>query len=162
MLSLRRVLTVALLITLLSSVAPPTHTLAQGSRLMVVYYVPWDARSWHALEANADALDIVAAQWVSVDPCGGIATTDDQTLKRFARERGIALFPSLVTFSGWLNHRLLTEPDVRERLLASLVDYVIIEDYDGFDLDLEGVEPADRAAYTSFVASLSIMLHERG
>ncbi|MFN0070254.1 MAG: glycosyl hydrolase family 18 protein [Chloroflexota bacterium] len=162
MLSLRRGLAVALIIHLLFSLGLPTNSVAQGSRLMMGYYVPWDARSWHALEANADVLDIVSAQWVSVDPCGGIATTDDQTLKRFARERGIALFPSLVTFSGWLNHRLLTEPDVRERLLASLVDYVITEDYDGFDLDLEGVEPADRAAYTSFVASLSTMLHERG
>ena len=36
------------------------------------------------------------------------------------------------------------------------------EGYDGFDLDLEGVEPQDRAAYTAFVAGLGAALRERG
>ena len=35
-----------------------------------------------------------------------------QTLKQFARANGIRIFPSLLTLSGWLNHRLLTEETV--------------------------------------------------
>jgi spore germination protein len=135
---------------------------APTGRLVVAYYVSEDARSWQALEANPGSIDIVAAQWMSVNPCGGISTHDDQTLKQFARGRGISVFPTLVTFSGALNHRLLTEPDVRAHFLHEIVDYVMSEDYEGFDLDLEGVEPADRDAYTSFVESLASMLHERG
>ena len=80
--------------------------------MMVAYYVPWDARSWQAFEANPGSVDIVAAQWMSVDPCGGISSQDDQTLKQFARDRGISVFPTLVTFSGWLDHRLLADPDL--------------------------------------------------
>lgn len=136
--------------------------LAQNGPLVVAYYVSWDPRSWHALEANADAIDVVAAQWVTVDPCGGIGSRDDQTLKQFARARGISVFPSLVTFSGWLNHRLLTDPEIRSRVLEELVAYVVAEDYEGFDLDLEGVLPEDRAAYTSFVQELGERLRVHG
>jgi hypothetical protein len=46
---------------------------------------------------------------VTIDACGGVGSSDDQTLKRFARSRGILVLPSLVTFSGWLNHRILTD-----------------------------------------------------
>src|SRR5205823_1595270 len=35
------------------------------------------------------------------------------------------------------------------------------EGYDGFDLDLEAVEPQDRSAYSAFVAALGAALHER-
>jgi spore germination protein YaaH len=150
------------LLTVALAIPHSASSAAPDQRTVVAYYVPWDSRSWYALEANPGAIDLVAAQWMSVDPCGGISSQDDQTLKQFARGRGISVFPTLVTFSGWLNHRLLTEPDIRERLLRAIVDYVVAEDYEGFDLDLEGVEPGDRAAYTAFVESLASALHERG
>src|SRR6266516_6546066 len=38
-------------------------------RLLVGYYVPYDSTSWVSLQAHADQLDIVAAQWVTIDGC---------------------------------------------------------------------------------------------
>jgi spore germination protein YaaH len=70
--------------------------------------------------------------------------------------------PSLLTLSGWLNHRLLTEPTVTAHSIEQIVAYVMAENYDGFDLDLEAVDAEDRAAYTDFVAGLGTALHERG
>src|SRR4051794_20401283 len=53
-----------------SAAVPP----ARGpERLMLGYYVPYDATSWASLAAHADALDVVAAQWVTVDACGNLA-----------------------------------------------------------------------------------------
>jgi spore germination protein YaaH len=131
-------------------------------RQLLGYYVPYDAASWTSLQAHADALDVVAAQWVTVDACGGLSSTDDQTLKQFAAEHGVQVVPSLLTLSGWLNHRLLTESDVSDRLTEEIVSYVLAEDYAGFDLDLEGVDAADRDALSSFVARLAQALHEHG
>jgi spore germination protein YaaH len=99
---------------------------------------------------------------VTIDACGRLTASDDQTLKRFARSRGIKVLPSLGTFSGWLNHRLLTDDETSTRALAEIVDYVVGEGHDGLDLDLEGVQPDDRAAYTAFVARLGAALRERG
>jgi len=46
--------------------------------------------------------------------------------------------------------------------LDQIVSYTVAEDYDGFDLDLEGVDPADRDALTAFVASAGDALHANG
>ena len=132
------------------------------TRRVLAYYVPDDPASWASLEAHAGSIDIVAVQWVTVDACGRLASSDNQTLKRFARSRGIRVFPSLLTLSGWLNHRILADGEASARAIAQIVDYVAAEGYDGFDLDLEAVRPDDRAAYTAFVARLGVALRDRG
>jgi len=135
---------------------------AQQPRLMLGYYVPYDATSWQSLVQHADALDIVAAQWVSIDACGNISSTDDQTLKQLAHARNLQVVPSLFTLSGWLNHQLLSDDDTSGHSIEQIVAYVLAEDYDGFDLDLEGIEAADRDAYSAFVARLADALHNQG
>jgi spore germination protein YaaH len=129
--------------------------------MVLGYYVPYDATSWASLEAHPEQLDIVAAQWASIDPCGGISARDDQTLKQFARAHGLRVVPSLFTVSGWLNHRLLTDDDTRAAALQNIVSYTVDEAYDGFDLDLEGIDPDDRSAYSTFVGDLAVELHSR-
>ncbi len=74
----------------------------------------------------------------------------------------MAVYPSLFTASGTLNHALLTDEGVAEHAIDQIVGYVQDEDYPGFDLDFEGVQSADRDSYTAFVASLSSALHGLG
>src|SRR5919197_5148 len=124
------------------------------------YYVPYDPSSWASLQEHARAIDAVGAQWVTIDACGNLASRDDQTLKQFARANGIAVFPSLLTGSGWLNHQLLSDGAVAAHAIDQIVEYVTSDGYDGLDLDLEAVEPRDRPAYTAFVAALGAALHE--
>jgi spore germination protein YaaH len=131
-------------------------------RQVLGYYVPYDPTSWASLEANAGSIDVVAVQWVTIDGCGRLTSDDDQTLKQFAQARGIKVVPSLLTLSGWLNHRVLTDPETSDRALTEIVEYVVAEEYDGFDLDLEAVRPDDRAAYARFVERLANALRERG
>jgi len=131
-----------------------------AQRIMLGYYVPYDTTSWASLQAHADDLDVVAAQWVTVDPCGNLGSTDDQTLKDFARGKNIHVLPSLFTLSAWLNHRLLTDEETSDHFLDQIVSYTVGEDYAGFDLDLEGVDPADRDALSAFVARAADALHE--
>jgi spore germination protein YaaH len=126
------------------------------------YYVPYDPTSWASLEAHIDQLDVVAAQWTTIDACGGLSSRDDQTLKQFAHDHGVKIEPSLYTASGWLDHRVLTDDAARAAAIENIVGYSVDEDYDGFDLDLEGIDPPDRDALTSFVTELSARLHGEG
>lgn len=146
------------------TVPPPTPSpaaAAEAKRIFLGYYVPYDSSSWVTLEAHADSIDYVVAQWTTVDACGNIGSRDDRTLIAFARARGIKVLPSLFTSSAWLNHRLLTEEAVTSRAIQQLVDYVIAEGYAGLDVDLEDVSASDRTAYTTFVARLSTALHQK-
>lgn len=144
---------------------PPTATATprpQTARVFLGYYVPYDPSSWLSLETQADLIDYVAPQWVSVDACGNIASQDDLTLVRFAKSRGIRVLPSLFTTSGWTNHRVLTDQATTARVVGQLVDYIVSEGYDGLDIDLEGVQAGDRQALTAFVATISKELRSRG
>jgi len=139
-----------------------TRTGLPGSGLVLGYYVPYDPTSWASLQAHPDQLDIVAAQWATIDACGGLNTHDDQTLKQFAHDHGLRMEPSLFTASAWLDHRVLTDEAARAAAIQNVVQYTLDEGYDGFDLDLEGISASDRDALTAFVTDLGASLHEQG
>lgn len=144
---------------------PPPSPTAGGSptkRTVLGYYVPYDPTSWESFKAHAAELDYVAAQWVTVDPCGNLGSRDDRTLIAYAGVRGVKVLPSLLTSSGWLNHRLLTDPATTDRFLSQIVSYVVEMGYPGFDLDLEGINAEDRDAFSRFVPRLAEALHQRG
>ena len=135
---------------------------ANQGRVVLAYYVPYDGSSWASLAAQADKIDYVAAQWMSIDACGNIGSQDDMTLVQFARSRGIKILPSLLTSSGSPNHELLTDEASAANAIQQITNYIVNEGYDGLDLDLEGVPAEDRRALTSFVARLSQSLHGQG
>ena len=88
--NLRFGLAVALALVSLVLPEPGQHgALArEGQAKVVLGYVPYDGASWASLERHAQTLDIVAAQWVTIDACGNVGSHDDQTLKQFARDAG--------------------------------------------------------------------------
>lgn len=143
-----------------TGVATPAQ--APAPPLLLGYYVPYDASSWHSFQEHAGQVDVVAPQWVSLDACGGLSSQDDLTLVQFARARGVKVLPTLFTISGWANHALLTTPNSVSKAQQQIVNYVVEEGYDGIDLDLEGVDANDRQAFTDFVAALGAQLHSKG
>ena len=129
-------------------------------RLVLAYYVPYDPSSWASLAEHIDHLDMIAAQWVTIDACGNVASRDDQTLKQLAQLHNVKVLPSLLTLLGWLNHQLLADDDTAAHAVEQIVGYTLAEGYDGFDLDLEGVDAADRPLLTRFVSWLGQALHD--
>jgi spore germination protein YaaH len=151
----------AAVLALSSRTSAPAHAATEHA-LVLGYYVPYDATSWASLQAHPEQLDVLAGQWVSIDACGGLSSRDDQTLKQFAHAHGLKVEPSLFTLSAGLNHLLLTDAATRAIALQNIVDYTVGEDYDGFDIDLENVDPDDRDAFSAFVGDLAAALHEQG
>lgn len=133
-----------------------------GHHLVLGYYVPYDGTSWASLQAHADQLDIVAMQWVDLDACGNLTSRDDQTLNTFARSHGLTIVPSLFTVSGWLNHQVLNDEQTASTAVQNIVAYTLAEGYQGFDLDLEGVDAGDRDALSAFVGTAADALHAEG
>ncbi len=143
----------------------PSSSSATGSptkRVVLSYYVPYDATSWASFQAEAANLTYVDAQWVTVDACGNVGSRDDRTLIAYANEYGVKVLPSLLTSSGWLDHRLLTDPSASDHFMNEIVSYVVEMGYPGFDLDMEGIDAGDRDAYSAFVAKLADALHGHG
>ncbi|MCL5744183.1 MAG: glycosyl hydrolase family 18 protein, partial [Acidobacteria bacterium] len=143
--------------------APSANQGTGGStkRVVLGYYVPYDPTSWASFQAHAADLDYVDAQWVTVDGCGNLGSRDDRTLIAFAGQHGVKVLPSLLTSSGWLNHRLLTDPATTDHFVKQIVSYVVDMGYPGIDLDMEGINAEDRDAYSALVAAVADALHQR-
>ena len=145
-----------------SAPVPAAATIgASKKRVVLGYYVPYDATSWASFQVQASGLDYVGAQWVTVDPCGNIGSRDDRTLISYAGQNGVKVLPSLLTSTGWLNHRLLTDPSTADRFISQIVSYVTEMGYPGIDLDLEGIDAEDRDAFSSLVSKVADALHKR-
>jgi spore germination protein YaaH len=59
-------------------------------------------------------------------------------------------------------HTILTSPAMRGAWLRTITNLAVQYGYDGVDVDFEAGDPADRAAYTSFVTELAARLHNIG
>src|SRR3954453_18839813 len=116
----RRLFALILLLAVLALDLVAQPAAAAPGRRVLGYYVPYDPASYASLEAQAAQIDIIAVQWVTVDACGRLTSDDDQTLKQFARARGIQVLPSLLTNAYWLNHRLLTDDETTGRAIAEI------------------------------------------
>lgn len=145
-----------------ASVATPSRAVevqapritGRAGRTVLGYYVPYDASSWESLVAHHGDLDYVAVQMASVDACGNLSSTDDQTLLRAAHGWGVRVLLSLFAGSGSPTHSLLASEGAIENLVSQVTEHVRTQGYDGLDLDLEGVPAADRAAQTRLVTKL--------
>lgn len=80
----------------------------------------------------------------------------------FAKTNNVLLIPLVANegFSKDVAHEFLTNPKVRDEVLSNLTNFVVKNNYDGINIDFEGVDPSDREALTDFMGLLSIRLHE--
>lgn len=65
-------------------------------------------------------------------------------------------------FSSAIAHALLTDQDVQDNFLESLLTALEGGDWYGVNLDLEYVYPYDRQSYNQFLRRLTDLLHARG
>jgi len=79
-----------------------------------------------------------------------------------ARANNVLVVPLVANegFSKDIAHEFLTNLKVRDEVLSNLTSFVVNGNYDGINIDFEGVDPSDREALTEFMRLLSIKLHE--
>jgi spore germination protein YaaH len=93
---------------------------------------------------------------------GQIGGADNADIVRFAQDRKVKVLARFNCQSTTINHRILTEPALRETWLTNMMALVARHGYDGVNIDFEAVAAADRDALTSFIADLSGRLHVAG
>lgn len=95
-----------------------------------------------------------------IDPAGGLVVPDDGPLIRAAHASGTAALMHLSTltqeggFSNDLAHLVLTDKQVQDTLVRSLIAMLSEKGYQGLDVDFEYVFPEDGPAYAAFIGRL--------
>ena len=102
-----------------------------------------------------DCLDVVAPNWYSLDPqTGRVGARDpDADVVAGSRRDGYELWPVINAQTG--GERALLSPAGRARIAAAAGALAARHGYDGLTLDIEGIAPEQRSAFTRLVAAVA-------
>jgi len=132
------------------------------------YYVHDDPQAQETLAAHGQWLSwVITTSFFIGDGTGALRGRHDADVMRLARQRGASVhfrISNLVrgAFDPTVAHAILTDRGARARAVAEAVATAAAYGYDGVNVDLERVPPADRGALTAFVRELAAALRPRG
>ncbi len=132
-----------------------------GASPLAMFYYADNSLGLASLQAHADAITLLAPQCYGLDRAGALHGQLPTGVLDVARRAGLPLMP-LVTNSGFdrpTAHRLLHNVQAQERAAKSLTHLAEHDQYVGWQLDFENIAPADKLAYTRFVARMAARLH---
>lgn len=143
--------------------AAPVSYHPKSGRLITVWLPPtFQGGARESFFANADIIDDISPFWYSTDASGRIYGTRNAELVRIAHEHNVRIIPSLhnVTDNPNVVATVLRNPALRARHIESIVDEVLTHNYDGIDIDYEGLDVTLRASYSAFIRDLGAALRQ--
>lgn len=98
---------------------------------------------------------------------GTLSTLNDQQLIQLARENKVAPLAVITNltptgFSPELTQRVLSSPEMRERLITTIYNLVKNKNYAGVNIDFERIREGQRDLYSDFLRSLRDRLKPEG
>jgi len=132
-----------------------------NARPLAMFYYADDSLGMASLQAHTDAVTLLAPQCYGLDRAGALHGHLPPGVLDVTRPGGVPLMP-LVTNSGFdrsIAHALLHNGKAQGRAIISLAQLAEHDQYVGWQLDFENIDPADKLAYTRFVARVAARLH---
>jgi spore germination protein YaaH len=127
------------------------------------YYTP-DAHGLESLKARAEEMTVLGPQSFKVESDGVVRGEIPAEVLEIARAANLPLMPLVVNpgFDRATASALLRNPQHQERAAAFLAYLAKRDNYVGWQLDLENIDPSDKALYTRFVRRVAAKLHADG
>ena len=148
-------------------VAKPDATLVKarwhvlGARPLAMYYYYPDSRGMKSLEQHASQMTLLAPQSFWVDGEGFVHGEVPSRILEIARRAKLPVMPLLVNpgFDRSAASSLLRSARAQQRAVTYLAYLAKRENFVGWQLDLEYIDPADKSYYTQFVQRAAARLH---
>lgn len=110
------------------------------------------------LRFHAHEIDHLVPYWFGVTEQGGLVDQSQMEALQIARTNNLPLLAIVHNYSdpqmSELIHELLTNPELRERLVTSIEQMLVSRGFAGVNIDFEFVPPPDRPALNAFMESL--------
>ncbi|NJN17262.1 MAG: glycoside hydrolase [Oscillochloris sp.] len=140
----------------------PVNYHPKSGRYIAVWLPPnFAGGARESFEANKDIIDDISPFWYSSDGSGRLYGNYDEELVRIAHENNVRIIPSIhnVTANPAIIVPVLRNPQVRARHIQNIVEEVLSRNYDGIDIDYEGLDPSLREDFSAFIRDLAAALH---
>ncbi|MCP8883868.1 glycosyltransferase [Devosia sp. XJ19-1] len=163
--------------TLFAVLAPPVaaqeFTASPVDPEIQAFHVNWDQASASSLAEHIRNIDILLPEWITLRDEQGAVTVErgqrtQQTLAlRDDAHPDLQIMPVLTNFAdgAWQAERLrsvLRSPEAANRLAASVIAYLVDNDFDGLTLRFVGLAVDDRADHLRFLRLLKPLLEAEG
>jgi spore germination protein YaaH len=128
---------------------------------LAMFYYSNDSLGMTSLNAHAGAMTVIAPQCYTITPDGSVHGELPMGVLDATRVAGLPLMP-LVTNPGFdraAAHTLLHDLKAQQHAVSALAETAAREQFVGWQLDFEGIDPADKLAYTHFAARIAARLH---
>ncbi len=135
-----------------------------GARPLAMYYYSPDPRGIKSLEQHVSQMTLVAPQSFWVDAEGFVHGEVPSPILETARRAKVALMPLVVNpgFDRRVASGLLRSAKAQQRAVTYLAYLAKRDNFAGWQLDLEYIDPADKSYYTRFVRRAAARLHRDG
>lgn len=127
----------------------------------------WDVQeAMTSLESNKNTIDVVSPFWYHVNGDGTLSPTknsEDQVVIDFAKENNLPIIPTISnSFDGKKITGFLNDEAQRTQNIQNIVNKVLEMNYDGIDIDYEGILSTDMDAFTTYIKELHEALTPHG
>lgn len=132
------------------------------------FYVNWAPSSFASLEQNISRLNMVLPEWFFLDPnTDTLYATVDQKALDIMVKAGVKVLPLLTNnfksvFRGDVVHRILNNPEKRDRLIQDIIKYLEFYKLDGINIDFEDLQEKKNEVLVQFQKSLYEKMHAKG
>ncbi len=138
---------------------------ANSTKAIIAYYE--SSGSYAALVHFAPSLNQVATDTFGIDDQGNISGNAPDAALKVAHSNGMLTFATVSNFgksdfSPHIAHLVLTNAKSRSRAIAGMLRVVKESGYSGVNIDFESIPRKDRAAFSSFVRTVSRRMHAAG
>ena len=152
------------------------RTAVKGPNIVAAFYAPWQETGLHSLRENAPKMTHLMPAWIHLSPDGsGLdlhdfdpqLTPHNTDVLDIAHTNNLSIVPvfsnaQLSDFDPQRAHRMLTTPDVQDKLIAGLLHWVIINKFQGINIDLENLAKGDHALLIPFLQKVRAAFAPRG
>ncbi len=131
------------------------------------FYVNWSPTSYTSLVQNISRLNMVLPEWFFLDPnADTLYTTIDQKALDIMTKSGVKVLPLLTNnfksvFRGDVIHRILNNPEKRNRLIQDIIKNLELYKLDGINIDFEDLQEKKNEVLVQFQKALYEQMHIR-
>ncbi len=140
-------------------------TANKGPAIVAAFYAPWQETGLHSLRANASKMTHLLPSWVHLTADGaGLdlhdwdpnLTPHNNDVLDIAHTNNLAIVPvfsnaQLSDFDPDRAHRLLTSPELQDKVIHQLRDWVVQYHFQGINIDFENLKDGDYDLLYAFV-----------
>lgn len=141
-------------------------------QVRAAFYVDWDPQSFYSLQQHIDRLNMVVPEWFFIDPATDTLRTEiDQEALQLMKQKQVRIVPLINNtnealgegaFDGDMMHRILHNPEKRERLINDIVKLLDRYQLQGINIDFEEYKESSDEPIIAFQKDLYNRLHPKG